>query len=790
MPGKKDRYVDHKLVRYTVFDAISDFLKFLKRFFSKNNLLNSIKNAFGGFREYFVFFAALLLVQMLFWSSVIFTDSRIATLRHDASDKNEYDVLICGLDESEWTKLYNSEFYIKDNLAVGERLYESYSYETYSDTDGTKQVNVSFVLPESTESYSNAFISKYKLNRFSGRVYFGELISSADAERNFLSNGILVLSGLGILSAVILLVLFIIRINHYKFRYGIYMSFGASFGKLFEITAWELFSIAIITFIPSFLLSLGISALIISGSGGVLSVNPLHAISAVFWIFIVIITAVLPSVAILSKQAPIVLLRAEDNSNLVSSPRRSFRIFQKKFPVHYELFGFWRFRKYYAGLLASAVFFSSLFLCGIFIADLSAEKESTPLPQFYLSDESSTDKTESEGQIYSDEIEAGTIQKILSFDNVDCVTWEESTYATEIFAHLVLTQKQSSAISSKRIPAKQDGMYADNNFKFLCVNQLLYSQLSAEGSDMWHIEGDLASIYSADECVVAVSREINNQPLLNFKVGDKIIIGIFDDWGQKIKFQKYDRKYILKQLLSNDNVYYNFIEARIGAIIDTADGDDAYSIAVSPAVYSKLTKRTEKIEELSIYLKDNITKEEKSRAFFEIRNILPFSDGYTLTDTSEDLKRTAVIGVASYLPVCFGSCLTLLVALLVWFFSQSMFGTKRCKETYMLSAFGATDRQLGSLYLFSGGVLTAVASLASAAGGALLNYLVYYLINVFLPSLGFGESVRYVYKLSIRALLLCVAVSAVSAMLSTYLPFRKFRSDRDRVARLTAGEAR
>ena len=45
-------------------------------------------------------------------------------------------------------------------------------------------------------------------------------------------------------------------------------------------------------------------------------------------------------------------------------------MFGSGFPVKYELFGMWRLRKYYAGLLLSAVLFAALFVSGLYLSDL------------------------------------------------------------------------------------------------------------------------------------------------------------------------------------------------------------------------------------------------------------------------------------------------------------------------------------------------------------------------------------------------------------------------------------
>ena len=62
------------------------------------------------------------------------------------------------------------------------------------------------------------------------------------------------------------------------------------------------------------------------------------------------------------------------------------------------------------------------------------------------------------------------------------------------------------------------------------------------------------------------------------------------------------------------------------------------------------------------------------------------------------------------------------------------------------------------------------------------------LINEFLTSLGMGADFRYSYSFSIVGLLVCILVSAASAMIATYKPFAKWKKERDALARKHLGE--
>ena len=60
-----------------------------------------------------------------------------------------------------------------------------------------------------------------------------------------------ILAALLAVGVVIILLLYNIRINHFKFTYGIYMSYGADFRKLFSTSIWEIIAVSTVTFLPA-----------------------------------------------------------------------------------------------------------------------------------------------------------------------------------------------------------------------------------------------------------------------------------------------------------------------------------------------------------------------------------------------------------------------------------------------------------------------------------------------------------------------------------------------------------
>ncbi len=770
MAHRKDKYVDHVLVRYTPRQAIKDAAGFVVRFFSLSNLKHGIRSVTGGFREFAVFFFAMLLVQLMFWFPMLAMEARVATVKKEAYASADYHLKIDGMTSDDWSAYYNDTFIITDTYEVEDRMYESYEYSSYTNGSGRTCYELRILMNSDEESHSRLFLIMYPTYGENTKVEYSPRVTYLSECSRIRALFVPIIIVLGLLSSVILLILYNIRINHYKFRYGVYMSFGADFEKLFHTAAWELFAIALLTFVPALAIAL-ISRVIMSlVGGGAIGFGISSVLIALVWLFLVILLAVFPSVKFLATRTPTSLIVAGDNSNYVSSPRTSFRIFRKNFPTHYELFGFWRFRRYYATLLASAVVFSSIFLCGAFINSMVSASENTDSSELTLSSYS------------ADGIDTLLIEEFAEIDGVRYISWERSIDATAINSYVLLSRRQRADISSKTVKA-ENGKYADNNFKYSLIDETLYSQITREGG--WKIEGDLSRVMNEENCI-AVSEYINNSKSLNFKVGDKIEVGIFLGADTPISYDVPDNKYILNQLLNNGK--FEYVELEIAAIVDSGDTDDRYMIGMSESSFERIFGRTVNTGKADIYLEKDLSYGEVDAVFEKVRSGISTFDEVSLINNRSLLKHNSAQKSTLTSVVLACAVMVLLISPPVWFFSQSMFGSKRKTENYMLSSFGATDAELGKLYIFSGCSLTIPAALATSLLGWGITELIFTFVNEFLTSLGMGADFRYSYQFSFVGLLICILLSSVSAIASTYLPFAEWKKERDRTARRHLGE--
>ncbi len=757
---KMGRYVDHKYVRYTPADAMRRIARFLRRFFAPSNVKHAFKNVISARHEYAVFFIALIAAQFVFWSAVTVFDSREATALAESEALAQWSFTVDGYTETDWFDVYNRELLVADNLEEKYRIYSSYEAESYN-VMGETRYSVKFTLPEHDRGKCDLVILKYSLDRKGTSIRYSPAVEYAESRLAGKVFETVMIIVAGAISATMLLALFLIRTNHYKFKYGVYMSFGADFEKLFETAGWELFAIAVLTFLPAAVLGVGLSALFVTVSGGTFALGTGRILIALLWTFIVVLVAVLPSVKILSAKTPVSLIAAEDNSNLVSSPRRSKRLFGKKYPFHYELLSFFRFRKYYAGLLASAVAFSTFFLLGNFLSDMIVKSANTPAPVY----------TVSAGEGGFDLLD---IEELAETQGIDYIKWGDSVSASGIGAHAVLSRRQTSDNYSNTVPSAHDeSMRADNNFKLLCVDELLIK--IAQENDLWKCDGDPNSALEQPNTVI-VSEYMNNSRELDFEVGDKINIAVFAEQTGEIDVSRNDKKYILTQQL--EAYEFAYVELTVGAVVDFGDTDGEYTIGVSPSLFADITGSGGSVSEIEIYLDEGISPEGKETARAAVRRTAALC-GATVRDTHNDLYSAvnSKCGYQKALRAC--AAAVLLIAPLVWLFSQDTFGKKRRRENEMLLAFGADRHALRKQYLMSGVMLAVPACVLTTAISAFICYIVFVLLNEELTALGIMSGVRFGFDISPIAYGVCALLNAICAVIATYLPFYKYCREAD-----------
>ena len=320
--------------------------------FYPRNLKNAFKTVLFSFKEYLCFFVALFVVQTGFLTVSLMTDTNLSHAETIVRKEYNHHVEVVGMDQEQKVNLEYSF-----DLAINRLDEYLVSASFYEESSGVWVAKI--VLNESKDL--NAGLSHVKREMLSTISQEGWILRTTPlftCESDYILPYTLTFWGITLLwlllSVALLWVLYRVRVNHFKFTYGIYMACGADFPKLYGTAGGELFAISCFTVLPSVLVGGGLTAGLYAANG----ITPAVSLRTVICFLLFNLSAVLLAVYLpmrrMAVKPPVSLLRAVDNGSLVVSPNRSFRMFGEGYPVKYELFGMWRLRKYYAGLLISA----------------------------------------------------------------------------------------------------------------------------------------------------------------------------------------------------------------------------------------------------------------------------------------------------------------------------------------------------------------------------------------------------------------------------------------------------
>ncbi|MBR6708231.1 MAG: hypothetical protein IKL84_00975, partial [Clostridia bacterium] len=297
----------------------------------KRNLSRSYKSIRHDWKQYLSFFVAIFLMQSFFWLLMLTQNAQVTGLESNAKENYDYHLSVSGLTQNQAVQLQNSAMTVFTDDKIFDVIRVTPFQNSYGDTTYTAYI---FLLGDSPAARASQVQRRYIMplvkdaaNASSIRVTESPLLTHI-AEIDALTLPYVLITLLfSIVAALVLMLLYNIRINHFKFLYGIYMTFGADYRKLLFTAAWELITVSLLTLAPA----LGFAALVriifVLFLGGSFAVS-LWTIPLVFILnLIVIFAAVALPMRFVSMRVPNTLLAAQDNSNLVSSPRRSRPLF-------------------------------------------------------------------------------------------------------------------------------------------------------------------------------------------------------------------------------------------------------------------------------------------------------------------------------------------------------------------------------------------------------------------------------------------------------------------------------
>ncbi|MBE6708998.1 MAG: FtsX-like permease family protein [Ruminococcaceae bacterium] len=771
-------------------------LEYLKR-----SLTIARKSIFFNFKQYIYFFIALLIVQMFYGIMTISAYNNEVVERASATEVYDYDIMLTHLNETQYdrVKTYRGE-------VVEAAKYYTITEEMESVDDiGDKYYDIRIKF---TKNDPEKYLNQFKKDYYNAEEDTGALIEGAGTDNTFYfyeSPRLLINSNIAagnaeyyLISAVLLgLSIFLmtslynIRVNQYKFTYGVYMTYGADFKKLFITAFWEMFMISCITFIPSVILSTVVVYLIYLPSGFEFTFSALVFLQVFIFSLIVVLFAVFFPMRIMAIRQPMSLIVTQDNSNLVSSPKHSINIFKKKFPTKYELYSAWRFRKHSASLLATAIVFCAFFIMGLYLADIYTTDLEYKRPDFkvnledayffnYSDDE---DKTAKENEI---------INSLYNFEGVEAVQVAgNSMIANGIESHILVDDSDVKFMASDVIDYTGDAK-KDVNGDALPESLQASSMVSYNATSVdqigvfekfYTVKGDLESI--KNENTVIIGESISNIATFKYDVGDTIYIAVRTDEGKKPIDSKITGEDLLREQIKRFD--YEYVPFTIGAILtDIPSGE--MPVFLSADSYELITGDTPKTNKLDIFIDQSLDSKKLDELEDSIREWSRENYYNGNVENTYQISRNNVAADKhnNELYVCI-SILLLVISPIMWFFSQGLYYMKRESEFNILQALGAKVKEIRQIYVQGGLIMAGLSLVVSTVLSFLGSYALFYVYNVIMPYFT-HENVRYAFYMPWYALLISIVVSVACGFLSAYIPFRSYYKNRFTLQNGGAGE--
>lgn len=759
------------------------------------NVKNAFTNVTKNWKEYICFYLAALAVSAGFWMITLSAESNLHEARDLVESTYDYHIEVALLDNEQYANLDNYMAYevSRDNEYI--RSYEwANGGKPYS--DGTYSLRVTLTGKGGLRN-SYEYVHYDILNRVSqGRreIRFSPLYSfNADFGGPYQTQLWAVSLVWFIFSVLMLVVLFLIRLDHFRFIYGMYMTCGADFPKLMGAAGGELSVILALMWLPSALIGGGLAAALYIPAGVGLHITARAVLITLLGGLVAVFVSVWFPVRRLSKQAPVLHLTAGDNTGLVSSPRRSFYLFGGRFPGKYELYGFWRLRKYYLRLVISAVFFAAVFVSGLYMVDMVHEHNHRDASAYLVAyrpdayydslipgEETETDEEGNEVPGWRPDAEEAEmiwsdmecfLPEINGIPGVSHAVWKTAVSGGHTLSHLLLSPGQLFNASSYTVASDErvsEGYrWATNCYDYTAIDKLWIDNMV--NNHLCSFEGDPYAVLTESRHII-VGEDIYNSRAFSFKPGDTILVAVCTQ--AKPIALILDPKALLRTQI--DTYEFRYESYTVAAVMRDYDTDDAITLGVSYADYELLTGAAPVRSEFLIYMENGTDMDTVNAAEADIRAVLSSFSDWTVTPTGHFFDaQVRALKNDDALVLTLAACL-LLISPLVWFFSQLMFYRKRRREFAILRALGAPESSFARIHRMAGGILSGAAFLMTVILTLLVNFGVYFTVNTLLPKLRLIPGEHYAFELSVPALIACALASVFCGFLSCELPYRLF----------------
>lgn len=581
-------------------------------------------------------------------------------------------------------------------------------------------------------------------------------------------------------------ILFHTFINHYKFSYGVYMTYGANFKKLLSASMSEMLLLNLITFIPSFLLSILITYFLTASAGNGVRVLLYPMFLSLACSAVLTIVAVTVVIKRISLQMPDKLLRSVNNESMIKSPRRSVRLPERSFPFRIEMLSMKRFRKYVVTLLLTTLIFAGAFCAGSYLMDVRAAEENAKLPQFNLSfpTKSVYDETSSADTTLESPEETTEAKDVVDSPDESAVgkTYDETMrnilYGVEGVEKIVKIRTREASLERSHILIHSDDLTwsgEGNGVKseesgyigFANVDYTLFDEEVAEGLEYLGavIVGEIDKVLR-DKRTIAISDTLNNELMHKLEVGDTIRIVRTSIRRRPLSsVQPTSANHLLELLY---NAYdFQYTDYTVGAIVSGLPVGENLPVYMNESTFEDVTGETPYFVDVQVYCADGVSEETVRNMEREFRSIGSRYNMSVSNTRQETLKETNKLKNYPGL-ILYVSALLLLIYVLLTSLSQTLFYQMRKKELDIYLCLGVNFKQIRKLFFIDAGFFALLSSIVYSFFATLSTWIVYEIVHSDSP-------VKISFYIPWWAFATGFAVVLLTSVLSVMLAYRSFK---------------
>lgn len=742
----------------------------------RRNIKLAYKSVRFDMRSYLWFFAVLFIVQSIVSIfSLTFFNSRTAIVS-SAEDNFNYHLILKNVNTDQYLSVYNGQssrvsgsfFEVSDVVKYGEDGAVDQRYDVYV----TLKNDVKRSYERFTERFSDP-LDQYASGN-SWYIYKTPLLKAAESSFSP-ARYFLLISLIAVICILFLRAMYSVRCNYFKFSYGIFMTFGAGFRKIFTSSFLEMAMICVFAIVPSSVFSFAVTkiAFYVGNSAFEFSFS---AFLIAFTISIVVsLIALIGPCLKIAKKTPFSNIKAEDNSNHVTSPRLSFEFWKVRIPLKYEMASLFRFRKYNIALCVTGALFCAVFVWAMQFSALYLESITSNIPDIVISyennsesewEEGTSDQTEVNRAFYDDETDAA----IRGIDGVAYIRRSAFVYAADISSY---TEFPLDAVSDDVAYVEHNGNAALDSVDYIPCGKKDVDYLSN-----FNHSGDIEDFFNSPNAVV-VSDSINNSTKFKINVGDRLTVASFRDQKRYVANDLTGAALLKRRI---EAMVFDEKEYTVVAVLHDYSGTEGVGVFLPEDDFKVLSGEDEiRYDRAEIWLDAAVSDSRSNEIELQISEILKRTGGVNVSNNHTAAEREASLAENRHFVYRCAAICALAATVLYWTYAQRMFYAKRRDEFEVLGALGVPNNKIRGIFILDGAILGAASSLVMIVFSSLGCMLMKLCANRFFTN---GGTVRYttgVQPISLAVGVICLLICSIISTASAYYSFKHSFGIKDKI---------